>query len=755
MVVMTVATMYALFADDIRLAATDKSADIYFYWLTFIVLMLFSLEFICFCIAKKNFLWGFFFWLDLVACLSLLPDIEFLWSPILEAFGGSIYGQADQDLSVARAGRASRAGTKAGRMFRVIRIIRLVRIAKLYKYCGSKSSKLKEEDEEEEEGFSGDISGSRIGNDLSEFIMRRVIIGVLLMLLVFPILTPLVDDGAPDISIYLLESYTTSNSFTSTAARNSFVSSSISNFLLYYGDNLMYFVFNGNTYKAKDPSVDNRRMVEITNLTFSDINGALNYTMYIDNKSASQLDAVLNLCMTVFILILLGLGAWTFSKDAHESVINPLERMVKFVRALAANPLGKITMKQDPKGSQLETALLEKTLMKLAGLLQVGFGDAGAEVIAANLGKNGLNPTIPGQKIFAIYGFCDIRKFGDCTVCLQEQTMVFVNQIADIVHERCSRFSGQANKNIGNAFLMIWKFPTPDLGKAVAATKPRGSGMVIAADGSVPLLDDMVNSTGGDTLETPKNGNVPGTPSHVKAGNMLSIPDESQTTTEQIFQRMIEHPLWREVMTKMADQALLGFAHTVIEIATSPLVNAWRKDPRLVEVGYDVNMGFGLHTGWAIEGAIGSQHKIDASYLSPNVNMSARLETASKQYGVPFLFSGDIWQLLQPEIQDCCRHLDCVTVKGSLLPIDIYTLDMKPELVDKSAPGYVMFAPKYASNFNLMSAAANESAEQEMEETKKSRLQQAKEKAREKIKDMKPKFGSSKYVALPCSTDFL
>lgn len=51
-------------------------------------------------------------------------------------------------------------------------------------------------------------------------------------------------------------------------------------------------------------------------------------------------------------------------------------------------------------------------------------------------------------------------------------------------------------------------------------------------------------------------------------------------------------------------------------------------------------MNFGLHIGWAIEGAIGSNHKIDASYLSPNVNLASRLEAASKQYGVPMLISG-------------------------------------------------------------------------------------------------------------------
>lgn len=56
-------------------------------------------------------------------------------------------------------------------------------------------------------------------------------------------------------------------------------------------------------------------------------------------------------------------------------------------------------------------------------------------------------------------------------------------------------------------------------------------------------------------------------------------------------------------------------------------------------------MGFGLHVGWAIEGAIGSEYKIDASYLSPNVNMASRLEAATKQYGVPILISGALYKI--------------------------------------------------------------------------------------------------------------
>jgi len=45
---------------------------------------------------------------------------------------------------------------------------------------------------------------------------------------------------------------------------------------------------------------------------------------------------------------------------------------------------------------------------------------------------------------------------------------------------------------------------------------------------------------------------------------------------------------------------------------------------------FSVKMGFGLHLGWAIEGAIGSNFKIDASYLSPDVNTASRLEAATK-----------------------------------------------------------------------------------------------------------------------------
>ena len=103
----------------------------------------------------------------------------------------------------------------------------------------------------------------------------------------------------------------------------------------------------------------------------------------------------------------------------------------------------------------------------------------------------------------------------------------------------------------------------------------------------------------------------------------------------------------------------------------------------LVNKGADsqVRMGFGLHVGWAIEGAIGSEYKIDASYLSPNVNMASRLEAATKQFGTTILFSGEFAAMLSPRVHARVRQIDCVTVKGSTHPMGLYTYDVTTERV--------------------------------------------------------------------------
>ena len=66
---------------------------------------------------------------------------------------------------------------------------------------------------------------------------------------------------------------------------------------------------------------------------------------------------------------------------------------------------------------------------------------------------------IPGLKCVCIFGFCDIWNFTDATEILQEKVMMFVNTVAEVVHGLVDQYGGTANKNIGDAFLLVWKIP--------------------------------------------------------------------------------------------------------------------------------------------------------------------------------------------------------------------------------------------------------------------------------------------------------
>jgi len=74
-------------------------------------------------------------------------------------------------------------------------------------------------------------------------------------------------------------------------------------------------------------------------------------------------------------------------------------------------------------------------------------------------------------------------------------------------------------------------------------------------------------------------------------------------------------------------------------------------------------MGFGLHLGWSIEGALGSAFKIDASYLSPNVNVASKLEEKTKDYGVGLILSQEIYEYMSESAKRNCRPIDSLLIK--------------------------------------------------------------------------------------------
>jgi len=129
---MTMITVYALFFDDLRIIIFPKSYDDLFYGITLIGMICFILEISFASYAKEDYLWSFFFWLDIVSTVSMIPDCGWIWDPIIGGGEDDITsdeGGGDNAAQLAKTSRASR----VTRVIRVIRLIRLIRIVKLYK----------------------------------------------------------------------------------------------------------------------------------------------------------------------------------------------------------------------------------------------------------------------------------------------------------------------------------------------------------------------------------------------------------------------------------------------------------------------------------------------------------------------------------------------------------------------------------------------------------------------------------------------
>mmetsp|Transcript_28745 Transcript_28745/g.43414 ORF Transcript_28745/g.43414 Transcript_28745/m.43414 type:complete len:171 (+) Transcript_28745:1820-2332(+) len=159
--------------------------------------------------------------------------------------------------------------------------------------------------------------------------------------------------------------------------------------------------------------------------------------------------------------------------------------MIEKVRLIAQNPLiaasdeldkmGFFGFKAEHEGpskeqQKYETVVLEKAIVKIGHLLALGLGEAGGMIIGQNMTHGGdLDPIIPGNKEHAIFGFCILDNFLETTEALQTDIMAYVNRIAEIVHSCVDRYGGSTNKNIGEAFLCVWKFFNAD---EIAAMAP-------------------------------------------------------------------------------------------------------------------------------------------------------------------------------------------------------------------------------------------------------------------------------------------
>merc|ERR1711920_610642 len=155
--------------------------------------------------------------------------------------------------------------------------------------------------------------------------------------------------------------------------------------------------------------------------------------------------------------------------------------------------------------------------------------------------------------------------------------------------------------------------------------------------------------------------------------------------------------IWRALdmedarVQKMADMAMLAFTRILGAVHRSPVLAAYRGHPGLQQrLGKNCRVGLssGLHGGSAIEGAVGSEFKIDASYLSPNVSIAKDVERATEIYGVSFMIAQSVIELCQTKLASKCRLIDKVVITGSTRPMELYCVDLDymSVTVDESRP---------------------------------------------------------------------
>jgi hemerythrin len=117
--------------------------------------------------------------------------------------------------------------------------------------------------------------------------------------------------------------------------------------------------------------------------------------------------------------------------------------------------------------------------------------------------------------------------------------------------------------------------------------------------------------------------------------------------------------------TSGSDDALAGAIHMLEKLDE---YNTGR-----ARAGYTpIQIGFGLNTGLVMIGTIGGISRMETTVIGDAVNLSSRIEEATKTYHTPLLISQNtLYDLATPGKYDI-RFLDRIRVKGKTQPLSIY-----------------------------------------------------------------------------------
>lgn len=105
---------------------------------------------------------------------------------------------------------------------------------------------------------------------------------------------------------------------------------------------------------------------------------------------------------------------------------------------------------------------------------------------------------------------------------------------------------------------------------------------------------------------------------------------------------------------------------TIAELARANDLLAYSKHPRISHrfgEKHQIKISFALHLGSAIEGAVGSEQKVDALLLSKDSQIVGRIDELCDTYDRPILMTSAVYNINGERGQEYCRRLDVNMMK--------------------------------------------------------------------------------------------
>lgn len=369
---------------------------------------------------------------------------------------------------------------------------------------------------------------------------------------------------------------------------------------------------------------------------------------YFDLRPFVRTDAMYNLSVTGFICIVLCSAALLFTNDANKLVLNPVENMIKRVEAIRRDPLVAMKMADE----EFKKELIAEQRAKLARVKCSDINEFKKNMFARSTSEP--METVILEKTIIKLGSLLALGFGEAGAAIVSHNM----KGGDSAGVNAMIPGRPVNCLLGLA--RIKNFST--------ANEVLKGSIMMFANQVAEIVHGVVNEYHGAANKN--NGD-----------SFLLVWRMSEEDFDSGKHKLDE----AKFTSRMAELACVSFSRVIGALHHSKLLADYRVHPGLQQrLGTQtrVNMSFGLHSGWAIEGAVGSEFKIDASYLSPNVSICNGIEKATSIYGVPFIVAESVFEQLGKKMQDRLRLIDRVVLTGSTEPMKIFSMDLNVMCVE-------------------------------------------------------------------------